>query len=59
MGKCLWGKQWHQSCKHLQDTWTLSFFGPDDKMFSTGLNLSQTKKKDGLSKGQNHLEIIL
>lgn len=59
MRKCLWRKQWHQPCKH-RTLGTFSFFGPDDKMFSTGFNLSQIiKKKHWLYKGQKHLEIIL
>lgn len=52
MRKCLWRKQWHQFCKHLQDTWNTHFLGQMTKMFSTGFNLNQTKKSTALQRSK-------
>lgn len=59
MRKCLWRKQWHQSCKHLQDTWNTLIFWARWQNVLHRLQFKSNKKKHWLSKGQKHLEIIL
>lgn len=60
MRKCPWRKQWHQSCKHLQDTWNTLIFRASWQNVLHRLQFKEKKKNLALqrSKTFGHYSLI-